>query len=336
MSRMRKVVLVILTVLSLLVIGAYAFLQVQLNKVNRITARETVFTAEDFEEDGDPGDALTQVDWGTHTPVTEADGVINVMLVGQDTRVSGQRTRSDTMILLSIDTVNRRLSMTSFLRDLYVQIPGYSDNKLCAAYAFGGFPLLDAAIEQNFGVSVDYNVEVDFQGFRDIIDAVGGIDIRLNQGEVDYLSGATDDGRKHSGTDPISGLQVGINHLDGDAALAYARTRKVNTDTSHDDFGRTERQRTVIQTVFHQLKDRSWLELLSIYDRAAGSLTTDMTNDQILSVALAAYQLGADQIEEYHVPEDRGYTDEWAGSMLVLVPTNWDALRANLQEFLYG
>lgn len=340
MSKVRKVVLVILTVLALMVIGAYAFLQAQLGKINRVTAGDTVFSDEDFEEDTDAEDSITNVDWGQASGIETMDGVTNILLVGQDTRVEGQRARSDSMIILTVDNNKKRLGMTSIMRDLYVQIPdyngkSYSNNKINAAYAFGGFELLDATIEANFGVHIDYNVEVNFEGFKDIIDTIGGIEIRLNQAEVDYLSGNSKYS-SHTGTGDISGLQVGLNLLDGDAALAYARTRYVNTDTSHDDFGRTERQRIVIQTVFQKVKDEPWTDLLAVYDAVADDLTTDMTNDEIISMAMTVYQMGADEIEEYRVPEDGAYTGETIRRMSVLVPTSWDLCRANLQEFIYG
>lgn len=92
------------------------------------------------------------------------DGVVNVLLVGQDTRKAEERARSDSMILLSVNKNTNQLTMISLMRDLYVQIPGYSDNKLNAAYAFGGFELLDETIATNFGIAVDYNVEAQLQG----------------------------------------------------------------------------------------------------------------------------------------------------------------------------
>lgn len=340
MSKLRKVVLIILTVLALMVIGAYAFLQVQLNKINRLTVDETEFTAEDFEEDTDEEDTIDidSLDWGTivDQPAEEQkEDVVNILLVGQDTRVPGQRARSDTMIVLSINRADKRLSMVSIMRDLYVKIPGYSDNKINAAYAFGGFELLNATIEENFGIHIDYNVEVDFEGFKDIIDAVGGIEVQLNKGEVNYLSGYSTYGQKHNDT-PVSGLSVGMNHLDGEAALAYARIRYVATDNARDDFGRTERQRVVIQALFQKLKDQPWTDLLNVYNAVADDVLTDMTNDEILTLALEAYNLGVDEIDEYRVPEDESYSGQSVRGMSVLVPNNWDTLRADIQEFIYG
>ncbi len=335
MSKVRKVILIVLAVLALMVIGAYAFLQVQLNKINRITTEETEFTTEDFDEDTDDPDTISGVDWGLNNGVETREGVTNILLVGQDTRVAGQRARSDSMIILTVDNNRKRLSMVSLMRDLYVQIPGYSDNKINAAYAFGGFPLLDQTIETNFGIHIDYNVEVDFTGFKDIIDTLGGIDIKLNEAEVAYMNGSSQYSGK-SQQDPISGLVVGYNHLNGEAALMYARIRYVRTDDSHDDFGRTERQRIVIQTVFQKVKDESWGNLLSVYNEVASDLTTDMTNDEILSVALTAYNIGANSIDEYRIPADGTYSGQTIRKMSVLVPNDWNTLRADLQEFIYG
>ena len=335
MSTVRKVILVILSVLALMVIAAYAFLQVQLNKINRINAQETQFTTEDFDEDTTEEDTISEVNWGTIGKLQEVKGVVNVLLVGQDTRDPGQRARSDSMIILSMNSNSKRLCMTSIMRDLYVQIPGYSNNKINAAYAFGGFELLDKTIETNFGIHIDYNVEVDFNGFMHIIDALGGIDIKLNEAEVAYMDGSSEYS-DYSLQDPTPGLSVGYNHLDGEAALKYARIRYVRTDNSHDDFGRTERQRVVIQTIFQQVRQQPWTELLNLYNAVVGDITTDMTNDQILSIGLTAYNLGADSISEYRIPEDNSYSGQRVHGMAVLVPNDWNVLRANLQDFING
>ena len=133
------------------------------------------------------------------------------------------------------------------------------------------------------------------------------------------------------GYDYIMDLEPGVKHLNGAQALAYSRIRYIGTD-----FGRTERQRIVIQTVFQKMKDEPWSNLLNIYDKVAGDLTTDMTNDQILEIALAAYGLGVDSIEEYRVPADGTYSGQTVRKMSVLVPNDWNTLRAALQEFIYG
>ena len=117
------------------------------------------------------------------------------------------------MILCSIDPDTKQISMISFLRDRYVQIPGgYSDNRLNAAYVFGGFPLLMDTLQTNFGVSIDGCFEVDFSGFQSVIDILGGVDIEMTSKEARTIN---------------IGTEAGVYHLDGTKALAYSRIRIV-------------------------------------------------------------------------------------------------------------
>ena len=224
-----------------------------------------------------------------------------------------QRQRSDSMIILSINKNTKQMTMVSVMRDLYVQIPGYSDNRINSAYAFGGFELLDATIEQNFGVVIDYNVEVNFNGFKDIVDKVGGIDVDLTEEEVEYMNSA-----KFVHTMNYKGKQnfkAGTNHLDGAQALCYARIRRVG-----DDFARTQRQRTIIQTVYKKAKEESWTKLLGIYESVADDLTTDMDPLQPVSIAFSGYDMGLDSLNSYRVPSDGSYRNETINRMMVLVP----------------
>ena len=113
----------------------------------------------------------------------------SILLIGQDKREGESRQRSDSMILATLDKDQRTVSLTSFMRDLYVAIPGYSTTRINAAYAYGGMELLDATLEENFGVKIDGNVEVDFEVFQVLVDKVGGIDLELTQAEADYICG---------------------------------------------------------------------------------------------------------------------------------------------------
>lgn len=320
-----KILLVILVVLVLLAGAAYAYVQVQLNKINRVEPdASSSYVEEDFEPDTEEADTIadSSLDWGSELELedTAVEGVINVLLVGQDTRVPGERARSDSMILLSINKNTNQITMVSMMRDLYVQIPGYSNNKMNAAYAFGGFELLDATVLANFGVQVDYNIEVDFSGFSNIIDALGGVDITLNADEAEYLQG-----QGYSVTE-------GDNHLDGAEALAYSRIRYVG----FFDFQRTYRQRTVLQSIYNELRSKSWTTLLGVYNQIADQVTTDMTNNEILNVAFTAYSMGLDEINSYRLPTDGGYSNQIINGMDVLVMNDWDEARSLMNDFLYS
>lgn len=318
-SRLLRVLVSILLLLLLIAGGLFLFIQVKLGQIGRV----------------DVGTSGEQ-DWNSAGVSTSVEGTVNVLLVGQDTR-DDQRQRSDTMIVLNINKNTEQITMVSLMRDLYVTIPGYGEKKLNAAYQYGGFELLDETIAQNFGITIDYNVGVDFGGFKDIIDTLGGIDINLNADEAAYLRGEGGNyvngvvGRYTNGR--TYDVQEGVNHLDGAAALDYARARHVG----NSDFDRTQRQRTVISTVYKDLRGSSWKKLIRAYDSVADNIVTDMTNNQILSIAFSAYSMGKSDLNSYRIPEDGMYSNvRLDNGAEVLQVDDWEATRALLWDELYG
>lgn len=333
----NAVIIIVCVLIALCGAGYYAATSV-LGRMNRVNPDEFDYVKPEDEtfETTHPDAAAEGVekrdaDSVVWDKVDALDGkhVINILLIGQDRREGESRARSDTMILVSVNTERKSISLVSLMRDLYVQIPGYSDNRINSAYAFGGFELLDATIEQNFGVVIDYNVEVNFNGFKDIVDKVGGIDVDLTEEEVEYMNSA-----KFVHTMNYKGKQnfkAGTNHLDGAQALCYARIRRVG-----DDFARTQRQRTIIQTVYKKAKEESWTKLLGIYESVADDLTTDMDPLQLVSIAFSGYNMGLDSLNSYRVPSDGSYRNETINRMMVLVPKDWNATRSEIKEYLYG
>lgn len=322
-SVVKWVLLIVLLLLLLCAAGVYGYMQYQLSKINR--AKVIPYAETDiFETDTDEDDTVEegQLDWGDPSVVTQVDGVCNILLIGQDSRdAERERGRSDSMILLSINNNTKQISMISLMRDMYVQIPGYSNNRINAAYAMGGAELLDATVEANFGVQVDYNVEVDFQAFQDLVNILGGVEINLYQEEADYINNQTG-----------STLTEGINLLNGEEALSYARCRYVG----RYDFERTLRQRTVLQAIYDKGKGQSLPTILKMYDAVAENLTVDMTNNQILALITTAYGMRLGSMNSYRLPDDDLYTSEIIRSMEVLVCTDWNTQRQRLYEYLYS
>ena len=329
MPRWQKAIIITLAILVGLLAAAAIAVEVYLGRIERLNGN-TTYTDETFDTDAAADNTLndTDVNWGQDQKVLQDQDVINVLLIGCDSRSQNDRGRSDSMILLSLNRKTQQISMVSLMRDSYVQIPGYSNNKINAAYSFGGHELLDQTIEQNYGVHIDYNVVVDFSGFSEIVDDLDGIDIELTSGEAQYLNDDID-------TD-VSNLSEGVNHLDGKTALAYARARHVSTGTEADDFGRTYRQRVVLMTIYHTLMSKSWTDILTIMnDSIFPCIATDMNSAQILSLGLEFYNMGIENIQSYRLPADNEFADETINKMRVLVP-DWDAARAHLQEWLYS
>lgn len=301
------VLLALLLLMGVSAGGVFGVVNHYLNKINDAdTSQQEIVPPEqetfgDGSEEGagEPVEDPDSVVWDGVQPI-DCKGLINVMLVGQDRREGQGRQRSDAMILCSINPNTKQVSLISFLRDLYVTIPGkYSDNRLNATYVFGGFPLLDDTLMENFGIPVDYNIEVDFDGFEAIVNSVGGVDIELTAAEARHL-----------------GMKTGVNHMNGQQALTYARIRKIDSD-----FNRTQRQRTVLMAVFQKLRGQSLGQLLKTMETILPYVTTDMSNGEMIQLATRLFPvLSGANIQSYHIPAKGTYRSASIRGMSVLVP----------------
>ena len=264
----------------------------------------------------------------TEPPKVEADEIIssknypeiiNIMLVGQDRRPGETYlTRSDAMILCTFNTKDKSITMTSFMRDLYVTIPGRNPNKMNAAYQFGGMNLLRQTMLENFGVYVDAFVEVDFSGFEKAVEALDGVDITLTQEEADHLNELY-----------AWNLQAGPQRLSGEAALAYSRIRYVG----NADFGRTERQRNVINAIINKCKTMSLTQANSLLTEILPLVSTDMSKEDIFDYALTLFPLLKGNIHSQRIPIDASFTLEWVGALDVVLP-DYDINRQYLLDTL--
>lgn len=347
-SRKRTLLIVLCVLLALilgLMLAGTIYLQSMMNLIGRTDADGyTTMSAEEYEQwlkeqqgtlDPDfTGEVLdpTDVSWGEATePIEQSEGVINILLIGQDRREGEGRARSDAMILCTINKSTKTLTMTSFMRDMYVQIPGYHDNRINASYELGGMKLLDACLEKNFGVQVDGNVEVDFTKFMDIIDMLGGVDMELTRAEANYLN-SRGNWDVNDSTAGQWNLKAGENHLTGEQALAYSRIRYVG----NGDFGRTERQRKVLTALLDKTKGLSILELNNLLQKMLPMLTTDMSNAQILGYALEVFPMLSDlEMVTQRVPADGTFSDAVINEMMVLkvdLEANRKLLQACMQQ----
>lgn len=323
-----KVIIIILAVLLVLGGGVFAYAHMQLDKINKVDDKDIDKVnpaAETFEVDENPdAEAVKpeEIQWdNVDVDVMRDKDVVNILLIGQDRRPGEPRQRSDSMIICSINKKTEKIILSSVMRDMYVPIPGYSDNKLNAAYAFGGMPLLDQVIEESLGIHIDGNVEVDFDGFINAMIQVGDLDIDLYEAEVKHLN----EGYGWN-------LQVGVNSLTAEQALAYARIRYVG----NSDWERTDRQRRVLMAAFDKVKGQGMTELLGMADKIFPYLTTDMSNTQILGYVYTVVTNGMTEIESYRIPVEGTYSPATlTNGMQVLVPDLSENSKY-LQEYIYG
>lgn len=257
----------------------------------------------------------------TSTLLNDAE-VLNILLMGADTRWNQTNGNSDTMILMSIDTRNKKLKLTSFMRDTYVAIPGYPDNKLNAAFNLGGVGLTVRTIQANYGIEIDRYAVVDFNSFRDIIDVFGGIDVEMTSDEIDYINWQfwinQQDEYKHADSEyretvraqlrnvwfatvpesekPINkdqltfttnedGEQTAIVHINGQQALWHARNRGEDGICSGDDYIRTERQRKVVGIIIDKMKNSDLPTVMNIIYTIGPMITTNLKTTEITSLA---------------------------------------------------
>lgn len=269
-------------------------------------------------ESTDPstGETITQVDL-----IGDEEHIVNILLIGSDRRSTSERGRSDAMILCTFNTQTNEFTMTSFLRDLYVQIPGYHSNRINAAYAYGGISLLDATLEKNFHIYVDANVVVDFNSFTEVIDLVGGVSIYLTQAEADHLNAQNSSW----------GLVAGSNWLDGEQALAYSRIRYLDSD-----FGRTNRQRTVLTALVKRAASMDLSKMLNIAKQILSLVTTDLSDAEILGYVTELFPIlvGAD-LQTQAIPQSDAYQSVYIDGMAVLLPDLTKA-RSLLRSTLAG
>ena len=232
--------------------------------------------------------------------------VVNILLVGRDAD-AGNGTRSDTMLLCSFNKRDDTITLTSFLRDLYVKIPGHHKDRINAAYAFGGIELLDETLLENFGVEVDGNVEVDFSDFQEIIDLMGGVTMELTAAEARVINDHVRDKEVTEGT----------HLLDGRQALAYVRNRK----DADGDFSRTNRQRKLLRAMAQAYKSKKLTQMLGLMEDILPMISTDISAIELTNYALTLFpMLNSAQIKTQSIPVEDGFRYANVDGKAVLLP----------------
>lgn len=348
-----KALLIVLLVLVLLLTGCFGAVVIyynsMLNLITRPTPTERAVTDQDLEailgyipEKLEVEPTKETLPPETQPPKEEKDPILNIMLIGQNFRKGEEHKLSDTLILCSINRETGTVTLTSILRDLYVKLPDYQGrkcgwNRINVAYnlgwywggELGGMEMLDTLLLDSFGVDVDYNVEVGFETFKQIIDIMGGVDIELT----------ADEARRINRDDDVTGTySAGMAHLKGDAALSYARTRHANA--GDNDFNRTARQRKLLITLLNKCRSMSLSQLNSLLQEILPLIITDMTNEEITACALELLPMLKDlKIESNQCPAEDTYVLTMVpigGMDASVIKCDFDANKAMMMEIAEG
>lgn len=249
-------------------------------------------------------------------PLMEDKDVLNVLLIGSDTRIRDRRGLSDAMIVISINKKSKTITATSLLRDIYLKIPGREkNNRLNTAYAIGGAKLLIETIESNFKIKIDKYASVDFIAFIDIVDAVGGVTLEVTDKELPIVNDYIDNINGILGLSRDKDLlkNSGVQALSGKQTLAYSRVRYVGTD-----FGRTARQRKVLELIFEKVKKLSITEMNDLLNKILPKVTTNFKEGEIFSQILALPDYLKYDLEQWSIPLSNTYKNLRIRGMAVL------------------
>lgn len=218
------------------------------------------------------------------------------MLLGSDTPIGEPNYRTDTIIIVSINRNEGTVSTLSLLRDLYVYVPGWMMNRLNTAAAYGGPDLLRETLLYNFGIQVDYYARVDFEGFKQIIDIIGGVDIAVDCAMEEWRLISPELDVNDPDNWELFRLDVGVHHMDGDLALWYGRSRGVTSN----DYDRVRRQQQILRAIWAQSRDLGMIPRApELWTQYSNVVETDMRLSDVLQLAPIAANLDTSRIRSY-------------------------------------
>ncbi|MCD7817533.1 MAG: LCP family protein [Lachnospiraceae bacterium] len=307
-----------------------------------VSVEETLPEEAEGETDERTGDlvsddelAAIQDAMDTSKDVLSDEDIYNVLLIGVDRQDKTWNGNSDSMILVSINKEDNRVTMVSLMRDTYVNISDVGYKKLNAAYAYGGGPLLCKTVTETYKIDVDRYVAVDFWDLVEIIDIIGGVDLEISAEEAEVANGyILDMCDRLMDLDPSEHYfpsSGGTLHADGVQAVAFARIRYVG----NSDFDRTERQRYVLTQLMDEVKQMSLAQMTEKMQSILEYITTNISETEIWSMLTELPDMLEYDFETSRVPYDNMYSTIYVNGQDMLVP-DWEETLEILHDFIYG
>ena len=258
---------------------------------------------------------------------------MNILLLGTDSRTTQNYTRTDTMIVLSVNPTAGLVKLTSLMRDLWVDIPGHGGAKLNAACVYGGPALTMRCINENFGLNIDTYVLVNMQCLATIVDSLGGIPMDVTDSEASAINklfesdlNANDENTYFVGDAVSAGTQVLLN---GKQALAFARIRSLDSD-----YARTDRQRRVLITIAKRMQQLDLVSLGAILMNMLQYVETNLTFDDIMALASACMNANLDGVTDLRLPAEGTYQSGTFGGTWC-IKADFAANTELLHQFIY-
>ena len=242
------------------------------------------------------------------------EDIINVLLVGMDARSYETSSRSDAMILASYNKQTHSVKLVSFLRDSWVHLPEYGWSRINTATAYGGVGLLVNTLNENFDLDIQHYVQIRFEGFREVIDILGGIDVELTQSEINYINRKLHVEDRDWKNDIKA--QPGIVHLNGAQALWHCRNRSIG----NGDFARTERQRHVLEIMLNKALSMNLTQITQLAYEMKDHVDMNVPISTVVGLAKEALFAGDVSLESHKIPFDEHfkYANKYGASVIEL------------------
>lgn len=267
--------------------------------------------------------------------ISKDNKVDNILLIGKDSFDSKGPARSDTMIILTIDNLSKSLKLTSLARDTLVNIPNRGNEKLNHAYAYGEEQLLLQTINQNFKLDIKDYAIVDFKSFIEIIDILEGVDVDVDEKEINHLNQIIKSSYclNEENKGKIKYIDnCGFQNLNGYQALAYARIRKIDTIYKRD-----ERQRKILTNIAYKLSNTAITNYPAIIKNVLRNVDINISLDKITKLAFLSHELASYEIKQLQFPLQQ-YREEGRinGDGMYVVKWREEENLKILHEFIYG
>lgn len=233
-----------------------------------------------------------------HFNYKEVKGITNILLCGADFRYWDKSNgRTDSIMILTIDSNLKKVKITSIMRDTYIPIRNHGSQKINSAFAYGGIGLLKDTIEKNLNLKIDYYAVINFQSFVDIVDYLQGVDVDVKKNEIKELNKYINDNaieRKNVKFVENPGVQL----LNGTQALSYVRIRY----NVGGDYSRTERQRIVLNKLIEKMKGISVVKYPKIARELWDNIDTDISFMKALNLAYTIYNMDNKNLDTLQIP----------------------------------
>lgn len=299
-SGVKKYLLIVVFVLVAIIIGSSIWLSSLWNQIYQVVMPDS--------------EGLFPQTGQSETDEIAIPDIMNILLLGLDPRDQGKR--SDTIMIMTINHRNGEISLFSIPRDMRVQIPGYGKDKINHAYAYGGVSLAREAVEDFLDIKIDHYVTTDFDGFINIVDLLGGIELDVEKRMY------------YKGIDVLIDLKPGLQHLDGEKALQFVRWRS----DGEADLGRVRRQQQFLKALLQEIiAFKNILKFPKLLPVIAENIKTDLELNQALLLANKLKSVDFEQINTFTLPGRSGKID----GISYVIPLE-EEIRSLVDEYMKG